>query len=167
MPPERTAARERAFIGIGANLGDPVAQVCEALAALQALGEVRSSSLYRTEPVGDAAQPWYVNAVAELFTALEPRPLLVELQALERRAGRPAERPRDAPRPLDLDLLLYGDRDLDEPGLRVPHPRFRERRFVLVPLLELAPDLLDPRDGTALAGALAAIPDRPAVERLR
>jgi 2-amino-4-hydroxy-6-hydroxymethyldihydropteridine diphosphokinase len=167
MPAEPARRGERAFIGIGANLGDPVGQVCAALAALEACGPVRASSLYRSEPVGDPRQPWYVNAVAELVTELPPRELLRELQALEREAGRPLERPRNAPRTLDLDLLLHGSRQIDEPGLRVPHPRFRERRFVLVPLLELAPDLLDPLDGTPLVRILASLPARPAVERLR
>ena len=161
------AERELDFVGIGANLGDPAGQVRAALISLAALGLIRASSLYRSEPVGDPGQPWYVNAVAELEPVLEPRALLLELQALERAAGRPAKRPKNAPRSLDLDLLLYGTREIDEPGLRVPHPRYRDRRFVLVPLLELAPDLADPSDGLPLAQALAALPPLPAVERLR
>jgi 2-amino-4-hydroxy-6-hydroxymethyldihydropteridine diphosphokinase len=160
MPPER------AYVGLGSNLGDPVAQIRGALAALGALGKLRASALYRSEPHGDPDQPWYVNAVAELETGLGPRALLERLQALERAAGRPAARARNAPRTLDLDLLLHGDREIDEPDLRVPHPRYRERRFVLVPLLELAPDLVDPTDGAALARVLAELDDPHALSRL-
>jgi 2-amino-4-hydroxy-6-hydroxymethyldihydropteridine diphosphokinase len=160
LPPERT------FVGLGANLGDPESQVRCAIAALGALGRVRASSLYRSEPHGGAQQPWYVNAAVELETALEPRALLRELQALERAAGRPPERPRNAPRSLDLDLLLYGKLSLDEPGLVVPHPRYRERRFVLLPLLELDPELADPVDGAPLARVLADLDDPLRISRL-
>jgi 2-amino-4-hydroxy-6-hydroxymethyldihydropteridine diphosphokinase len=157
---------ERVFVGLGSNLGDPAEEVRRALVALGALGPVRASSLYRSEPQDGAGPPWYVNAVAELPALLEPRALLAELQALERTAGRPARRPRNAPRTLDLDLLLYGERVLDEPGLQVPHPRYRRRRFVLVPLLELAPDLTDPVDGKPLARILADLDDPFALARI-
>jgi 2-amino-4-hydroxy-6-hydroxymethyldihydropteridine diphosphokinase len=157
---------ERVFVGLGANLGDPADEVRRALAALGALGPVRASSLYQSEPQDGAGPAWYVNAVAELPAALEPRALLAELQALERAAGRPAEHPPNAPRSLDLDLLLYGVRVIDEPGLQVPHPRYRRRRFVLVPLLELAPDLIDPVDGKPLAQVLADLDDPFALARL-
>jgi 2-amino-4-hydroxy-6-hydroxymethyldihydropteridine diphosphokinase len=120
---------------------------------------VRASSLYRTEPLGEPAQPWYVNAVVELRTVLGPLPLLARLQALERRAGRAEPRARMAPRTLDLDLLLYGDRVLELPGLRVPHPSLAERRFVLAPLCQLAPGVRDPRSGRTVRDLLASLDD--------
>ena len=137
-----------------------------ALAALGRLGRVESSSLYRSEPLGDPSQPWYVNAVAELETELDPEALLRALQRIEREAGRPAAHPRWAPRVLDLDLLLYAERVLDTPQLSVPHPELCARRFVLEPLLELAPGLGDPRSGADLAGVLAALDDPLEVEKL-
>ncbi len=107
-----------------------------------------------------------MNAVAELETELEPEALLRELQRIEREAGRPAAHARWAPRVLDLDLLLYGERVLDTPELSIPHPELCARRFVLEPLLELAPGLGDPRSGAPLAGVLAALDDPLRVEKL-
>lgn len=141
----------RAFVGIGANLGDPVAQVRAGVAALAALPHTRlvaASSLYRTAPVGYAAQGDFVNAVALLETELAPRALLDHLLAIEARAGR-ERRFKDAPRTLDLDLLLYGGETIDEPGLALPHPRLHERAFALAPLVELAPDCTIPGRGFA------------------
>lgn len=142
-----------AFIGLGANLGDPQQALRDALAALaRAPGTrlVRSSRLYRSAPVG-ADGPDYVNAVAEIETRLDAPALLAQLQAIEQAAGR--ERPyRNAPRTLDLDLLLYGDARIDSAALTVPHPRLRERAFVLLPLQELAPQRVDARDLAAVAG---------------
>ena len=116
---------ERAFIGLGANIGDPGKQLRDALAALDTIPGtrlMRASSLWRTAPVGYAAQPDFVNAVAEVETAQAPRALLEALLAIEKRFGR--ERSfANAPRTLDLDLLLYGERVIEEPGLIVPHPR--------------------------------------------
>jgi 2-amino-4-hydroxy-6-hydroxymethyldihydropteridine diphosphokinase len=138
----KPAAGERIFVGLGANLGDATATV---RAALQALDEmpgtrcVARSSLYRSAPI-DAQGADYINAVAQLQTELSPAALLEALQAIEARFGR--ERPyRNAPRTLDLDLLLYGQRRIVTPALTVPHPRMHERAFVLVPLAEIAPDL--------------------------
>ena len=135
-------AGERVFVGLGANLGDAVATV---RAALQALDEmpgtrcVAHSALYRSAPI-DAQGSDYVNAVAQLHTRLSPVALLLQLQTIEERFGR--ERPfRNAPRTLDLDLLLYGQRRIATLQLTVPHPRMHERAFVLVPLAEIAPDL--------------------------
>ena len=139
---------ERVFVGLGANLGDARATLLAALAQIDALPQtqrVAQSSFYRSAPV-DAQGPDFLNAVAELRTALQPLDLLAELQAIERAHGR--ERPfRHAPRTLDLDLLLYGQRVVDDPALTVPHPRLHERAFVLLPLAELAPDLHHPRLG--------------------
>ncbi len=156
----------RAYIGLGANLAEPAARLRWALAELDQAGPTRASSLYRSEPLGDPGQPWYVNAVAEHRTARSPRELLDWLQALERRAGRPRERPRWAARVLDLDLLLYGDWEIRAPGLIIPHEGLAERRFVLEPLAELAPDALDPRTGRSARDLLAALDDPLRVEKL-
>ena len=140
-----------AYVGIGANLDDPAARVRRAFAALDALPRTRvrrRSSLYRSAPQGYRAQPDFVNAVAELQTALEPRELLGALQALEAQAGRERSFP-NAPRTLDLDLLLYDGERIDEKALTLPHPRMHERAFVLVPLLEIAPDAAIPGLGAA------------------
>lgn len=127
----------RAYVGIGSNLGDRFENVERALASLDELGTVtRSSSLYRTAPWGKREQPWFLNAVAQLETELEPAALLQRLQQIEEKFGR-IRRERWEARTLDLDLLLFDDADIDEPGLRVPHPHLYERAFVLVPLAEM------------------------------
>lgn len=129
-----------AYIALGANLGDACGTVRQAVQALGTLPQtrlVRSSSLYRTAPI-DSSGPDYINAVAEIATGLSPQALLTELQRLELAAGR--ERPyRNAPRTLDLDILLYDDIALDTPMLTIPHPRMQDRAFVLLPLAEIAP----------------------------
>lgn len=146
-----------AYIGIGANLGDASANVDDALARLAALPDSRllaSSSKYRTAPI-DSSGDDYINAVACIDTPLEAPALLAALHAIELAHGR--ERPyRNAPRTLDLDILLYGDQVIDLPSLHVPHPRMLERAFVLVPLLEIAPQVLVPGRGAA-HGFLAAV----------
>jgi 2-amino-4-hydroxy-6-hydroxymethyldihydropteridine diphosphokinase len=130
-----------AYVALGANLGDPVRAVrsaLDALAAASGLRLLRASSLYRTAP-HEAHGPDFINAVAEVATTLNAPQLLTALQSIEQAAGR--ERPfRNAPRTLDLDLLLYGDARIESPSLTVPHPRWRERAFVLLPLAELAPE---------------------------
>ena len=140
-----------AYIGIGSNLEEPRAQVLRAFDELAEVADTRvtaRSSLYRTAPIGHAAQPDFINAVAALDTRLSPHALLRELQAVEARHGRERSFP-NAPRTLDLDLLLYGDARIDKPGLSVPHPRMHERAFVLQPLLEIAPDIEIPHRGRA------------------
>jgi 2-amino-4-hydroxy-6-hydroxymethyldihydropteridine diphosphokinase len=141
-----------AFVGLGANLGDPQQALASALRHLGALPDtelMRSSRLYRSAPV-DTGGPDYLNAVAELRTRLTAPGLLRALQAIEQAAGR--ERPyRNAPRTLDLDLLLYGDARIASVALTVPHPRMRERAFVLLPLAELAPDRVSEADLQAVA----------------
>ena len=146
-----------AFIGLGANLGDPRAALDAAFHALAALPRTTlraASSLYRSAPV-DAGGPDYLNAVVLLATQLAPHTLLAELQRIERVHGRERSY-RNAPRTLDLDLLLYGDRRLATPTLTVPHPRLHERAFVLRPLAELAPALLIPGRGP-VADLLAGV----------
>ena len=130
-----------AFIGLGTNLGDRLANLTEAVRLLEAtdgVRVVRSSRVYETEPVGPP-QPDYLNAVAELSTSLGPRELLTVCQEIEGRMGR-IRGERWGPRVIDLDVLTYGREVVDEPGLRIPHPRMHERGFVLVPLLELTAD---------------------------
>ncbi len=157
----------RAFVGIGANLGDPVAQVHAGVAALAALPHTRlvaASSLYRTAPVGYTAQGDFVNAAALLETELTPRALLEHLHAIEADAGR-ERRFKNAPRTLDLDLLLYGGETIDEPGLALPHPRLHERAFALAPLVELDPDCVIPGHGLARE-RLARIAHDQRIEKL-
>lgn len=143
----------RAFIALGANLGDPVAQVRAGAAALGDLPEtrlLRMSSLYQTSPVGVIGQPDYINAVAEIETTIGPEILLATLLATEGNFGRQ----RDfhlSPRTLDLDLLIYGNSIVDSPTLTLPHPRMHLRAFVIVPLVEIAPECAIPGRGLASA----------------
>ena len=120
----------RAYVGLGANRGEPEEQVRAAIAELSTWGPLRASSLWRTEPLGESPD-WYVNAVVELETELDPHALLARLRAVEQAFGRPAERARFAPRTLDLDLLLHGDAVVRSDVLTVPHPGLGRRRFVL------------------------------------
>ena len=140
-----------AFIALGSNLDNPESKVRLGLAALAGLPQVQlvaASSLYRSAALGHADQPDFVNAVAQISTGLAPRALLAALLAIEKRFGR--ERSfRNAPRTLDLDLLLYDAQTIDEPELVVPHPRMHERAFVLGPLLEIAPGCVIPGRGPA------------------
>ena len=141
---------EIAYVALGSNLQDPVRQVRSGLAALGRLPDTRldaHSSLYRTAPVGKLDQPEFINAVARLDTQLDPDRLMQGLFAIEREHGRERGEP-NAPRTLDLDLLLYGEQVIGREALTVPHPRMHERAFVLVPLAELAPDLAIPGDAT-------------------
>lgn len=160
------ARPESAIIALGANLDDPVAQVqrgIEALAGLPHTTLTARSSLYRTAPVGVAGQPDFINAVATVDTCLAPDELLQALLALEARHGRLRHTPL-APRPLDLDLLLYGQQVIATPNLIVPHPRMHLRAFVLAPLLEIAPDCRIPGRGSARAW-WPAVANQP-IERL-
>ena len=150
------AAAVRAYVGLGANLGDPAAQIESALTALAALPSSRlvaRSRLYRSPPWGPVAQPDYLNAAAALDTSLSPQALLQALLGIERGAGR-ERRERWGPRVLDLDLIAYGGLQIDEPGLQLPHPRLAQRPFVLLPLLELEPGLELPG-----LGALSSLRD--------
>ena len=151
MPIERKP--ERTFVGIGANLDNPEAGVrraIDALAALPLTRMIRASSLYRTAPVGYLDQPDFVNAVAELETGLAPEGLLRQLLSIEQDFGR-VRSVRNAPRTLDLDLLLYGNRQMRSAQLTLPHPRMSERAFVLVPMAEIAPDVAVGALGTVAA----------------
>ena len=140
-----------AFIALGSNRGDPESKVRQAIAALAELPQSQlasASSLYRSAPVGHTDQADFINAVAQISTALAPQALLAALLAIEQRFGR--ERSfRNAPRTLDLDLLLYDAQTIAEPGLAVPHPRMHERAFVLAPLAEIHPGCVIPGLGPA------------------
>ena len=134
----------RAYVGLVSNLGDRAGTI---LAAAERLGPHRLSRIRETEPWGYADQPWFLNAAAELETELAPRELLERLLEIERGLGRTRNGPRYGPRTVDLDLLLYGDLVVAEPGLTVPHPRLAERLFVLEPLFELNAGLFIPGHG--------------------
>jgi 2-amino-4-hydroxy-6-hydroxymethyldihydropteridine diphosphokinase len=135
------------FVGLGANLGNREGTIRRAAELVSA---ARLSTIRETEPWGLEDQPRFLNAVAEVESDLTPRALLERLLDVERLLGRVREGPRWGPRAIDLDLLLYGDRVIDEPGLQVPHPRLHERLFVLEPLAELAPDVVVPGRGKVL-----------------
>ncbi|HKD94719.1 MAG TPA: 2-amino-4-hydroxy-6-hydroxymethyldihydropteridine diphosphokinase [Gaiellaceae bacterium] len=140
----------RAFVGLGANLGDregTLRSAVDALGAEAGVEVVAVSTLRETEPVGVGEQPLYLNGAAELETTLTARELLDRLLAVEQRFGRVRSPGEHGPRTLDLDLLLYDAETIDEPGLTVPHPHLHERRFVLEPLAELAPGLVVPGRG--------------------
>src|SRR3954466_13405301 len=145
----------RSFVGLGANLDRPRAQIGQALELLAAedgIEVVAVSTLRETDPVGYEDQPRFLNGVAERGTSLGARELLERLLAIERRLGRVrGEGPRFGPRTIDLDLLLHGDEQIDEPGLQIPHPRLHERRFALEPLAELDPRLEIPGRGPVQA----------------
>jgi len=143
-----------AYVGLGANLGDREAMLRSALEQLRAepgLHVTAVSTFRDTEPVGLRDQPRFLNAAAAVETDIGARELLDRLLGVERRLGRTREGPRFGPRTIDLDLLLYGDETIDEPGLQVPHPRLHERLFVLEPLGDLDPDLVVPGRGPVAA----------------
>lgn len=155
------------FIGLGSNLGDRRALLAEGLRSLSeaGFGVEAQSSLYLTEPVDAPPQDWFLNAVAAGRTPLSPGDLLAACREVERALGR--ERTvYHGPRTLDLDILIYGDVVRDGPRLTLPHPRLHERRFVLTPLCELAPELRHPRLGRSLRELLADCPDSSQVVRL-
>jgi 2-amino-4-hydroxy-6-hydroxymethyldihydropteridine diphosphokinase len=144
----------RAYVGLGSNMGDRERMLWSAVHMLAFSPEVEVvavSSIRETDPVGFADQPRFLNAAVALDTELEPRALLEFLMAVERELGRTRDGLRFGPRTIDLDLLLYGDEVVDEPGLTVPHPRLHERRFVLEPLAELNDELTVPEKGAVQA----------------
>jgi 2-amino-4-hydroxy-6-hydroxymethyldihydropteridine diphosphokinase len=151
------SAQRDVYVGLGSNLGDREQAIRLAVRQLAEIPDTlvqRVSCLYDTEPVGETAQPRFLNAVAELETPLDPRTLLWHLMLIETRLGRVRTR-RWGPRTIDLDLLLYADRIIEEEGLSVPHPEMLRRGFVLVPIVELAPRFLHP------------VTQRPLVDHLR
>ncbi|WP_375056241.1 2-amino-4-hydroxy-6-hydroxymethyldihydropteridine diphosphokinase [Zobellella sp. DQSA1] len=150
----------RVFVALGANLGDPLAQLGAARQALDALaapGSLRHSPLYRSRPMGPADQPAYVNGVSVFDTALSPHALLDALQAIELAQGRERKDERWGPRTLDLDILLYGEQQIEDERLTIPHYGMKQREFVLYPLADLAPELVLPC-GTPLTRLLQECP---------
>ena len=162
--------KARAFIGAGANLGDPIRQIRQAKDALQKSPGVKflgASSLYRTQPMGPIAQPSFINAVFSLECGMSPNDLLALLLSVEEKMGR-IRRERWGPRVIDLDLLFYGAMVISGQGLEVPHPRLHERRFILTPLVEIAPDVVHPVLKKSAFDLLDALPaEGPWVEKLQ
>lgn len=159
---------DRAYIGIGSNLGDRIKHCQETIGAISEIAGVtamQASSLYETAPVLPASGSWFVNGVVSVQTQLKPGALLLELLRIERSMGRAAERARGEDRSIDLDLLLVGSQIVDQPGLVLPHPRLHQRRFVLVPLCELDPDLRHPVLGVTMRQLLDCLDD-PSLVRL-
>ena len=166
MTGDARAGESIAYVALGSNLGDRerhLRAALEALRALRGVREVVASRVYETDPAGPGEQGPYLNAVARVSTELSARDLLDRLLAIELSEGRERGPVRNAPRTLDLDLLLYGEREIDEPGLVVPHPRMAQRGFVLEPLCDLAPDLVIPGASAPVSALAAAVRDANAV----
>jgi 2-amino-4-hydroxy-6-hydroxymethyldihydropteridine diphosphokinase len=146
------------YLGLGSNLGDRAATLSAAMQNLDSpeLRLMRASGLYETEPMGLKEQPWFLNQVGEFETTLFPRQLLQRTKKIENELGR-KRGVRNGPRTLDIDILLYGSAIVRSEELEIPHPRFRERRFVLAPLAELNPDLRDPVSGQQVKALLATL----------
>jgi len=158
---------ETAYLSLGSNIGDRGANLRAALARLEKMGSVRAvSSFYETKPVDVPDQPWFLNCVAAVETSKTPRELLQATLSIEAEMGRLHLRDK-GPRIIDIDLLLYGDRVVDEPGLKVPHPAMHRRRFVLEPLAEIAPEARHPVLKKTASELLAALGDDQIVRQVK
>jgi len=158
----------RAYLGLGSNIGDGIAHIQRAFELLEAGGcnVRRVSSFYKTEPVGLRDQPWFINCVAEVETGLSPRALLRAAKSFESAMGRQRTFP-GGPRLIDIDILLYEDAEVNLPTVTIPHPRLGERRFMLVPLKELAPTARHPISKKTVSQMLRETADRSRVNRIR
>jgi 2-amino-4-hydroxy-6-hydroxymethyldihydropteridine diphosphokinase len=157
----------KVFVGVGSNLGDREFLIRKAVESMRELPRtlvVRVSSLYDTDPVGEVDQPAFLNAVVWLESTLEPRELLWQLLLIEKRMGRVRSQ-RWGPRPIDLDLLFYGEESVDEPDLKIPHPEAHRRAFVLLPILELDPDFVHPTTGESIRKLIKKLPPNPPVRK--
>lgn len=158
--------RETAYLSLGSNLGDRAANLRTAVAQLDVAGRLLAvSSLYETQPVDIPDQPWFLNCVAAIATDKTPRELLRLALQVEAAMGR-LRMTEKGPRKIDIDVVLFGDYVLDEPGLKIPHPAMHRRRFVLEPLVEIAPEARQPELGKTARELLAALPRGQIVRRL-
>ncbi len=151
------------YLGLGSNMGDRSANISEAMELLSRrvqLGKV--SAVYDTEPMGDTDQPRFLNLVCQAYTRIEPAALLALAKVIETKMGR-VHGKRNSPRPIDIDILFYGDQVMDTPELVIPHPRIMERAFVLIPLAEIAPDLKHPVSGQTMKELLGGITEKQGV----
>ncbi len=155
----------RAYLSLGSNVGDREAHLHDAMAALGELGMItKTSSVYETEPVEFQAQAWFLNCVVELETERPVRELMAGILAIEKKMGRHRSLPK-GPRNIDLDILLFENQMVDEPGIKVPHPAMQRRRFVLAPLAEISPDAIHPVSMRSASNLLEALGDEGGVVR--
>jgi 2-amino-4-hydroxy-6-hydroxymethyldihydropteridine diphosphokinase len=158
---------ELVYLSLGSNVGDRAAHLCAAIERLAEAGTVKATSgLYETEPVDFLDQPWFLNCVVALETGKTPRELLAHALAIEEGLGRRRTHGK-GPRTIDIDILLFGARVIDKPGLKIPHPAMHERRFVLEPLAEIAPGVIHPTLKKTASEMLAGLPTGQAVRSLR
>ena len=163
---ETSLVTETAYLSLGSNLGDRAANLREALAQLDVAGRLLAvSALYETQPVDVPDQPWFLNCVAAIKTDKTPRELLQLALRVEAAMGRLRMREKGA-RKIDIDIVLFGDWVVDEPGLKIPHPAMHQRRFVLEPLAEIAPEVRHPELGKTARELLAALPTGQTVRQL-